>query len=261
MSKPTGGVVSGGLGTKSVTGVVSAFSGGALIEASAAKSKHHVPVTSDPIIPKPARPVLHPTEQYKVRANGDYKLPGTVLKESQPIGAQKLAPAEKVKGWSNTPDGIDKPGTGARMVIKAPVNAIKSKWTVPPRPAAPPPLPLNEVLGSKMTVTLSQSDGSCDASDAATYDLVVAKFPQPKGAVKWRMELKCKGWTRAIAVMAETSTASFKIANAAEKDMQVGRALTKRGAERSITQRRVTERRLMRLMRHPHPSLPPSLRP
>ena len=132
--------VTGGEGTTPITGNVAAFSGGAMVAASSGKSKL-TGCTSDPVVPKPDRPVLHPTEQYKVRNNGEYKLPKETTKVSKPLGAQTMAPVEKLKGWGAAP--VDKPDTGAKMVIRAPAGAPKSKWSVPPRPAAPPPLPLN----------------------------------------------------------------------------------------------------------------------
>ena len=64
--------------------------------------------------------------------------------------------------------------------------------------------------------------------------MVVCRFPAPKGAVKWRMELKCKGWTRAIGVMAETATASFKIGGAAEKQLEVRGATVDKDGKSSL---------------------------
>jgi hypothetical protein len=218
--------VSGGLGTTPVTGCMSQFSGGALTGPSASKSKL-CETTSNPVVPTTERPVLHPTEQYKVRNNGEYKLPGSVLKESKPLGAQVMTPAQKLKGWDAVP--VDKPSVGSKMVIRA-TGAAKSKWSVPPRPAAPPPLPLNATLQDQMKVSLDCSDASLPATAIESYDLVQCNFPSPKGTIKWRMELKCQGWTRAIGVVTETSTAAFKIARAAEKKLEVrGATVDKEG--------------------------------
>ena len=53
------------------------------------------------------------------------------------------------------------------MVVRAAPGAFKSKWSgVPPRPAAPPPLPTNEKLEKGMSVALEG-------------DAVVATFPEP----------------------------------------------------------------------------------
>jgi len=108
------------------------------------------------------------------------------------------------------------------MVVRAPPGAFKSKWSgVPPRPAAPPPLPTNEKLEKGMSVALEG-------------DAVVATFPEPSkpykatDPVKWRLELNCKSWQRAIGVMTETPFAEFKIAGAADKARKG--ELTVRGA-------------------------------
>lgn len=60
----------------------------------------------------------------------------------------------------------------------------------------------------------------CDASAACVraWSSVFSGVYEP---AKWRMELKCEAWSRALGVLAETPTASFKIANAASKKLQV----------------------------------------
>lgn len=209
--------VSGSAGTTPVTGCVYQFSGGAIATPSATKSKL-CETTSNQSVPSAERPVLCPTEQWKVRNNGEYKLPKAVLKESKPLGAQTMAPVERMKGWDSVP--VDKPSVGSKMVIRA-TGSATSKWSVPPRPAAPPPLPLNASLQDQMKISLGRSDTSLPETAVESYDLVECKFPEPKGTAKWRMELKCQGWTRAIGVVTETSTAAFKIARAAEKKLEV----------------------------------------
>jgi len=81
-----------------------------------------------------------------------------------------------------------------------------------------------------MKISLGRSDTSLSETAVESYDLVECKFPEPKGTAKWRMELKCVGWTRAIGVVTETSTAAFKLARAAEKKLEVrGATVDKEG--------------------------------
>ena len=136
-----------------------------------------------------AHNAVHPESTYKILDNGAWKMPDVAWKESKPLGAQKLAPAEKLRGgWEDAP--VDKPSDGARMVVRANLASLKSKFAgVPPRPAAPPPLPTNEKLAAGMKLAIEPSDETRRPSG-----LVVATFPllDEKDA-KWRVELKVKG--------------------------------------------------------------------
>ena len=167
-----------------------------------------------------AHNTVHPESTYKILDNGAWKMPDVAWKESKPLGAQKLAPAEKLRGgWEDAP--VDKPSDGARMVVRANLASLKSKFAgVPPRPAAPPPLPTNEKLAAGMKLAIEPSDKE---NAPSVHDLVVATFPllDKKKDAKWRVELKVKGWERGIAVLAETPNASFKIPNAASKVIEV----------------------------------------
>ena len=132
------------------------------------------------------------------------------------------------EGATNVGVHVHKAPEGQRMIVRASAAALaKSKWADGPAPrpstSNPPQLPTDVKLGEKMKVALEASEGG-----NGSLDTVVATFPEPKKnkdgnvePVKWRLELKCKGWQRSIGVMAETPTASFKIAGAAEKQIEV----------------------------------------
>ena len=63
------------------------------------------------------------------------------------------------------PEGIAKPKDGERLLIRAPPGGLKSKWAgVPPRPAAPPPLPTNEKLQKGMVVQIIKEDEMVQAT-------------------------------------------------------------------------------------------------
>ena len=175
----------------------------------------------------PERPLQHPTDKYKVKKTVETAMPAATSKILQAIPIQKLAPAEKVKGWENTPDDVEKPpkDQGTRMVIKAVPGALKSKLNgVPPRPAAPPPMPSNEKLHDKTTITMEDDTVKVTFPEKLYKDASGTLVATPM----WRVELKCKTWQRPIGVMTETPNAEFKIPDAAAKAAKG--ELTVRGA-------------------------------
>jgi len=69
-----------------------------------------------------------------------------------------------------------RPKDGSRMVVRTAPNQLKSKWAgVPPRPAAPPPLPTNEKMNAEMQISLEASD-----EKSGLLDSVVVTLPKPK---------------------------------------------------------------------------------
>ena len=159
------------------------FAGGAFVAASTGKSKIKGPVNIQAPAGSTQRPLLHPSYEYTTRTpKVPTKLPDVVTKECKPLAATKLEeknvlkapggelPGEKKKdAWGKAPEGIAKPKDGERLLIRAPPGGLKSKWAgVPPRPAAPPPLPTNEKLQKGMVVQIIKED-----------EMVQATFPDP----------------------------------------------------------------------------------
>ena len=221
------------------TGGWKAFDGAALTAASKTGVSAKISGTVSLQPAKSAAPpaAYNPTATYSVKKPAiEPKLPKDKTMENKPIGAPDLAPKIAFKKWDDpalkqhgeslmnaavTLRGAElkkeddehwqvaRPAEGKRMIIRAPTAALKSKWAgVTPRPstANPPKMPTDQKLSAKMKVTLEKS------AQAGPFDMVVAKFPAAASVVKWRMELKCAGWQRTIAIMAETPTASFKMA-------------------------------------------------
>ena len=219
------------------------FAGGAFVAASTGKSKIKGPVNIQAPAGSTQRPLLHPSYEYTTRTpKVPTKLPDIVTKECKPLAATKLEeknvlkapggelPGEKKKdAWGKAPEGIAKPKDGERLLIRAPPGGLKSKWAgVPPRPAAPPPLPTNEKLQKGMVVQIIKEDEMVQATfpdpvknkvhgdqrEHATHitdlslSLTLCSLSPQDGKMepsKWRLELKCKSWQRAVVSNSNTA--------------------------------------------------------
>lgn len=175
------------------------FHGGSLYDAkkftvNKAKVRGQVQIEAPPPLGAAnQRPLLHPSYEYRVLHNPDAvgtKLPPESMAEVQPCALTKLEPARKVEmlkgpegklatNWGGAGEiggPSARPQEGSRMVVRSAPNQLKSKWAgVPPRPAAPPPLPTNEKMNAEMTVSLEASDAKSGLLDSVVVTLPKAK--------------------------------------------------------------------------------------